>query len=46
MSIERLIRTAYSNLACSCLNSRLESTALFWRKKLGIPEDMHGPFNG
>ena len=32
------------SLVISCLNSRLESTGLYWREQLGIPPDYHGPF--
>lgn len=35
---------AYLLIAQSCLNSALESTGIFWRKKFGIPLDYHGPF--
>lgn len=29
----------------SMLNSRLESTGLYWRRWHGLPDDYHGPFN-
>jgi hypothetical protein len=39
-----LLNIALNNGIRSCLNSRLESTAIYWRNMFGIPLDYYGPF--
>lgn len=36
--------SALEILVRSCLNSTLESTAVYWRGMFGISLDYHGPF--
>lgn len=43
--MKNIFQFAGDTLVVSCLNSRLESTALYWRRRYGLPDDYYGPFN-